>query len=68
MIYEWAISFAGLILILWAIQCMAADAMGLLGEPFGKTKSIAHWMFNLPDKILNHVFHRKPTRHFKAHV
>ena len=68
MIYEWAISFSGLILILWAIQCMAADAMGLLGEPFAKTQSIAHWMVNLRAKILNQVFHRKPTRHYKAHI
>ena len=68
MIYEWAGSFAGLVLILWAIQYIVADAMGLLGEPFGKTKAIAHWVVDVPDKLFTHLNHHKPTRHNKAHI
>jgi hypothetical protein len=67
MIYEWASSFAGLVLI-EGVLFIVGDALGLLGEPVGKIKSIAHWVVDVPDKLFTHVFHHKPTRHNKAHI
>ena len=63
MFYELVSAFASFVLIQAAIF-IVGDALGLLGERFGKTTVIVNWMADMPETLVGYFFSHTPKRHY----
>jgi hypothetical protein len=67
MFHELVSAFAGFVLMQVAIF-IVGDALGLLGERFEKTRSIANWMADIPEALVSYFFSRTPKYQHKVHL
>ena len=67
MFHEWVGAFAGFVLMQVAIF-IVGDALGLLGERFEKTRSLANWVADIPEALVRYFSSRTPKYQHKVHL